>query len=100
MVYIVSSQRRTVALPPASSGHPATPFIQEYASHGSPINVGPEWSLPTARNAIARGTHTSTLAANATTFFQVDIIERSLWGFSIVLTVDASIFLFITLICI
>ena len=97
LAYIFSAQYPTVAPPPASAGHSDTPLLQEYASHGFPMEVGPEWSLPTIHKAIATGPHTSTLISTATAFFQTDILEHSIRGFSIVLAEENAIRLFRTL---
>ena len=66
--YFASAQLPTISLPPASAGHLATPLLQEYTFHGFPVEVGPEWSLPTIRKSIAKGAHTSTLTYIATAF--------------------------------
>ena len=81
-------------------GHPSTPLLQECASHVFPVEVGPKWYLPTIRKAIFKGSHTSTLTPTAAAFFRTDILDRSLWGFIIVLTKEDLICLFGTLLCI
>ena len=97
LAYAASAHKSTVSPPPASAGHPLTPIFQEYASNGFPVEVGPEGYLTTIRKAIAKGLHTPTLTATATALCQTKILKRSLWGFSIILTVEDAIRLFITL---
>ena len=78
-------------------GNPDTRILQEYAPKGSPVKVVPEWSLPIIWKAITKRLHTSTVTDTTTDFWRTEILERSLWGFRIVLIVEDAICLFSTL---
>ena len=58
------------------------------------MEVGPEWSLETIRNAIGKGTHSSNLSPRSIAFCKKEILERIQWGFSIILLVTEAITLF------
>ena len=87
----MEDQRPTDAPPFASAGHLDTPLLQEYASHGFHVEVGPKWSLSSIHETISTVPHTSTLTPSAITFCWTEILDVSLRGFSIALEEDESI---------
>ena len=68
--------------------------MEDYAASNFPVEVGPEWSLETIRNAIGKGTHSSTPPPESTAFCRKEILERTQQGFGIFLLVTNSITLF------
>ena len=82
------------------SGGGARPGPSENASHRFTVEVGPEWSLNTTCKDISKGPHTYNLMPTVKAFLPMDILERSLWGFIIVLTKEDTIHLFVTPPCI
>ena len=64
----MEDQRPTNAPPFASAGPSVTPLLQEYASHGFHVEVGPNLSLSSIRETISTVPHTSTLTPSAIAF--------------------------------
>ena len=70
------------------------PLLEDYVDNSFPVEVGPEWSLETIRNAIGNRPHYSTLSPESIAFCRKEILERTRWGFSIVLSDTNDITLF------
>ena len=62
ITYLSLVQQINFSAPTQAAGYPATALLEHYATNGFLVEVGPEWSLNTTRNAIDKGTHYSTLS--------------------------------------
>ena len=56
--------------------HPAATLLQEYTTHGCPINTGPSWSHNQLNSTIAYGPHESALTADAIDQLSTEVHEK------------------------
>ena len=56
--------------------HPAAPLLLEYATHGCPVDCGPDWTPNTLNTAIHRGAHPSAQDPAAAAACRKEALER------------------------
>jgi hypothetical protein len=79
--------RRSLMQPQVPSNrHPFMPELQKWATHGCPVDCGPEWTWATIEQAVRRGPHQSATTAENIDLFQEDIAYQVKAGFCEILT--------------
>ena len=92
--FVKGCQFQTIAAPPPSAYHLATPLTQSLATSGFLAPVSNPWSLDAIKAAISKGSHTSTQNPASTAFCRVELAYRVSHGFSLLLTLEVAVLLF------
>ena len=92
--FVKGCQFQTIAAPPPSTYHLATPLTQSLATSGFLAPVSNPWSLDAIKAAISKGSHTSTQNPASTAFCRVELAYRVSHGFSLLLTLEVAVLLF------
>ena len=98
--FIKGCQFHTVAAPPPSAQHPATPLLQSLSSSRFQYSIGKTWFLYTIWGDIRRGTDIYTRYSASTAFCHDDPADLILRGFILLLTAEAAVLLFGRILCI
>ena len=64
--------------------HDAAPLLHEYATHGCPVDCGPDWSRQQIQALLLRGPHVSAKSKAASTFLHAETVEKITSGYATV----------------